>query len=56
MANNSFAVIAAVLLALGEQAKSFEMLIIGRFIIGVDSGKYFISRKMLRKGYARAHF
>ncbi|XP_040889849.1 solute carrier family 2, facilitated glucose transporter member 9 isoform X1 [Toxotes jaculatrix] len=36
--NNSFAVIAALLLSLGEMAKSFEMLIIGRFIIGVDSG------------------
>ncbi|KAF7657797.1 hypothetical protein LDENG_00022150 [Lucifuga dentata] len=36
--NNSFALIAAVLLALGERAGSFEMLIIGRFIIGVDSG------------------
>ncbi|XP_040015325.1 solute carrier family 2, facilitated glucose transporter member 9 isoform X2 [Xiphias gladius] len=36
--NNSFAVIAALLLSLGEKAKSFEMLIIGRLIIGVDSG------------------
>ncbi|XP_073323909.1 solute carrier family 2, facilitated glucose transporter member 9 isoform X2 [Pagrus major] len=36
--NNGFAVIAALLLALGETAKSFEMLIVGRFIIGVDSG------------------
>ncbi|XP_018527038.1 solute carrier family 2, facilitated glucose transporter member 9 [Lates calcarifer] len=36
--NNSFAVIAALLLSLGERAKSFEMLIIGRLIIGVDSG------------------
>eukprot|EP00064_Thunnus_orientalis_P011870 superscaffoldBa00001759_g11902 len=36
--NNSFAVIAAVLLALGERARSFEMLIIGRLIIGVNSG------------------
>uniref|UniRef100_A0A4W6G4D5 Major facilitator superfamily (MFS) profile domain-containing protein n=1 Tax=Lates calcarifer TaxID=8187 RepID=A0A4W6G4D5_LATCA len=35
--NNSFAVIAALLLSLGERAKSFEMLIIGRLIIGVDS-------------------
>ncbi|KAM6979660.1 solute carrier family 2, facilitated glucose transporter member 9 [Aplochiton taeniatus] len=36
--NNVFAVIAALLLALGEKAGSFEMLIIGRLIIGVDSG------------------
>ncbi|KAM9362212.1 solute carrier family 2, facilitated glucose transporter member 9 [Symphorus nematophorus] len=36
--NNSFAVVATLLLSLGEKAKSFEMLIIGRFIIGVDSG------------------
>ncbi|KAJ7999676.1 hypothetical protein DPEC_G00196880 [Dallia pectoralis] len=36
--NNSFAVISALLLALGEKAGSFEMLIIGRFIMGVDSG------------------
>lgn len=40
--NNIFAVIAVLLLSLGEKAKSFEMLIIGRFIIGVDSGKCFI--------------
>ncbi|XP_036446121.1 solute carrier family 2, facilitated glucose transporter member 9 [Colossoma macropomum] len=38
LANNSLAVIAALLLALGEKARSFEMLIIGRFIIGMDSG------------------
>ncbi|KAM8915656.1 solute carrier family 2, facilitated glucose transporter member 9 isoform 2-T7 [Spinachia spinachia] len=36
--NNSLALIAALLLTLGERAKSFEMLIIGRLIIGVDSG------------------
>nr|XP_020448175.1 solute carrier family 2, facilitated glucose transporter member 9 isoform X2 [Monopterus albus]XP_020448176.1 solute carrier family 2, facilitated glucose transporter member 9 isoform X2 [Monopterus albus]XP_020448178.1 solute carrier family 2, facilitated glucose transporter member 9 isoform X2 [Monopterus albus] len=36
--NNSFALTAALLLTLGEKAKSFEMLIIGRLIIGVDSG------------------
>uniref|UniRef100_A0A669EZR4 Solute carrier family 2, facilitated glucose transporter member 5 n=1 Tax=Oreochromis niloticus TaxID=8128 RepID=A0A669EZR4_ORENI len=36
--NNSFAVIAAVLLSLGEMSRSFEMLIIGRLIMGVDSG------------------
>ncbi|KAM9859956.1 solute carrier family 2, facilitated glucose transporter member 9 [Aulostomus maculatus] len=36
--NNSFALIAAVLLSLGETARSFEMLIVGRFIVGVDSG------------------
>ncbi|TDH14404.1 hypothetical protein EPR50_G00042800 [Perca flavescens] len=36
--NNGFAVIAALLLTLGERAKSFEMLIIGRLIIGVNSG------------------
>ncbi|XP_077428410.1 solute carrier family 2, facilitated glucose transporter member 9 isoform X1 [Vanacampus margaritifer] len=36
--NNVFAVIAALLLTFGERARSFEMLIIGRFIIGIDSG------------------
>ncbi|XP_068172189.1 solute carrier family 2, facilitated glucose transporter member 9 isoform X2 [Antennarius striatus] len=36
--NNIFAVIAALLLSLGEMAKSFEMLIIGRIIVGVDCG------------------
>uniref|UniRef100_A0A667X5P8 Solute carrier family 2 member 9 n=1 Tax=Myripristis murdjan TaxID=586833 RepID=A0A667X5P8_9TELE len=36
--NNGFAVIAALLLSLGEKAGSFEMLIIGRLIMGVDSG------------------
>lgn len=39
LVNNGFAILAALLLALGEKAKSFEMLIIGRFIVGVDSGK-----------------
>ncbi|XP_054640099.1 solute carrier family 2, facilitated glucose transporter member 9 [Dunckerocampus dactyliophorus] len=38
LVNNVFAVIAALLLTFGERARSFEMLIIGRFIIGVDSG------------------
>lgn len=37
--NNVFAIVAAVILTLGERAKSFEMLIIGRLVIGVDSGK-----------------
>ncbi|XP_061543409.1 solute carrier family 2, facilitated glucose transporter member 9 [Phycodurus eques] len=36
--NNIFAVIAALLLTFGESARSFEMFIIGRFIVGVDSG------------------
>ncbi|XP_034023028.1 solute carrier family 2, facilitated glucose transporter member 9-like [Thalassophryne amazonica] len=36
--NNSFAVIAALLLSLSETARSFEMLIIGHLIMGVDSG------------------
>uniref|UniRef100_A0A8C5D734 Major facilitator superfamily (MFS) profile domain-containing protein n=1 Tax=Gouania willdenowi TaxID=441366 RepID=A0A8C5D734_GOUWI len=36
--NNSFAIIAALLLSLGEMSRSFEMLIIGRLIMGVDSG------------------
>ncbi|XP_077582395.1 solute carrier family 2, facilitated glucose transporter member 9 [Stigmatopora nigra] len=36
--NNIFAVAAALLLTFGEKARSFEMLIIGRFVMGVDSG------------------
>ncbi|KAM9408233.1 solute carrier family 2, facilitated glucose transporter member 9 [Pholidichthys leucotaenia] len=36
--NNSFAIAAALLLSLAEMSRSFEMLIIGRFIMGVDSG------------------
>ncbi|XP_062271557.1 solute carrier family 2, facilitated glucose transporter member 9 [Scomber scombrus] len=36
--DNSLAVVAALLLSLGEWASSFEMLIIGRLIIGVNSG------------------
>lgn len=42
LVNNSFAVVAALLMSLGETASSFEMLIIGRFIIGVDSGRCLI--------------
>lgn len=45
LANNSFAVAAALLMSLGETAQSFEMLIIGRFVIGVDSGRCFIHPK-----------
>ncbi|MBN3287547.1 GTR9 protein, partial [Polyodon spathula] len=37
--NNVFAIVASLMLALGEVAGSFEMLILGRFIIGVDAGK-----------------
>lgn len=36
--NNCFALIAAVLLSFGEKSRSFEMLIIGRLVIGIDSG------------------
>lgn len=36
--NNVNAIVSALLLALGELAGSFEMLIIGRFVIGLDSG------------------
>lgn len=39
LVNNGFAILAALLLSLGERAKSYEMLVIGRFIVGVDSGK-----------------
>uniref|UniRef100_A0A087XZN0 Solute carrier family 2 member 9 n=1 Tax=Poecilia formosa TaxID=48698 RepID=A0A087XZN0_POEFO len=36
--NNCFAVTAALLLSLGEMSRSFEMLIIGRIVMGVNSG------------------
>uniref|UniRef100_A0AAV2M5J4 Major facilitator superfamily (MFS) profile domain-containing protein n=1 Tax=Knipowitschia caucasica TaxID=637954 RepID=A0AAV2M5J4_KNICA len=36
--NNLFALVAALLLSLGQTSRSFEMLIIGRLIVGVDSG------------------
>ncbi|KAM3876248.1 solute carrier family 2, facilitated glucose transporter member 9-like [Diretmus argenteus] len=38
LVNNCFAVVGAVLLASGERAGSFEMLIIGRFILGINGG------------------
>ncbi|XP_062874612.1 solute carrier family 2, facilitated glucose transporter member 9 isoform X2 [Trichomycterus rosablanca] len=38
LANNVLALLSALLMALGERAGSFEMLIIGRFIVGMDSG------------------
>ncbi|XP_005731448.1 solute carrier family 2, facilitated glucose transporter member 9 [Pundamilia nyererei] len=41
--NNSFAVIAAVLLSLGEMSRSFEMLIIGRLIMGESTWIYLFS-------------
>ncbi|KAL4630202.1 solute carrier family 2, facilitated glucose transporter member 9 isoform X1 [Arapaima gigas] len=36
--NNGFTFLAALFLGLGETARSFEMLILGRFLIGVGSG------------------
>ncbi|XP_043978729.1 solute carrier family 2, facilitated glucose transporter member 9 isoform X2 [Gambusia affinis] len=36
--NNCFAVTATLLLSLGEMSRSFEMLIIGRIVMGVNSG------------------
>ncbi|XP_039607422.1 solute carrier family 2, facilitated glucose transporter member 9 isoform X2 [Polypterus senegalus] len=36
--NNIFAIISSLFLTFGESARSFEMLILGRLIIGVDSG------------------
>lgn len=47
LANNVLAFIAALLLGLGETAGSFEMLIIGRFIIGMDSGQFWFYGRML---------
>ncbi|XP_029948314.1 solute carrier family 2, facilitated glucose transporter member 9 isoform X1 [Salarias fasciatus] len=38
LVNNGFAVVAALLLSLGEMSRSFEMLIVGRLMMGVDSG------------------
>ncbi|XP_064419939.1 solute carrier family 2, facilitated glucose transporter member 9 [Latimeria chalumnae] len=36
--NNTFAVVAVLLMSLSEVAGSFEMLMLGRFIIGIDGG------------------
>ncbi|XP_078263440.1 solute carrier family 2, facilitated glucose transporter member 9 isoform X5 [Rhinoraja longicauda] len=36
--NNGFAILAALLMSLSENALSFEMLIVGRFVIGVNGG------------------
>ncbi|XP_043918530.1 solute carrier family 2, facilitated glucose transporter member 9 isoform X2 [Protopterus annectens] len=36
--NNAFAVVASLLMALSEIASSFEMLILGRFVVGIDAG------------------
>ncbi|XP_078141759.1 solute carrier family 2, facilitated glucose transporter member 9-like [Centroberyx gerrardi] len=38
LVNNCFSLVAAVLQASGERAHSFEMLIIGRFILGIHTG------------------
>lgn len=39
LVNNGFAISAALLMACSFQAGAFEMLIVGRFIMGVDGGK-----------------
>ncbi|XP_055500593.1 solute carrier family 2, facilitated glucose transporter member 9 isoform X1 [Leucoraja erinacea] len=36
--NNGFAILAALLMSLSETADSFELLIVGRFVIGVSGG------------------
>ncbi|XP_073093941.1 solute carrier family 2, facilitated glucose transporter member 9 isoform X2 [Manis javanica] len=38
LVNNGFAILAALLMACSLQAGAFEMLIVGRFIMGVDGG------------------
>lgn len=38
LVNNSFAITAALLMAFSLQAGAFEMLIVGRFVMGVDGG------------------
>lgn len=39
LVNNGFAISAALLMACSLQAGTFEMLIVGRFIMGVDGGE-----------------
>lgn len=39
LANNGFALAAALLMACALRAGAFEMLIVGRFIMGVDGGE-----------------
>lgn len=39
LANNGFAISAALLMACSLQAGAFEMLILGRFIMGIDGGE-----------------
>ncbi|XP_062964584.1 solute carrier family 2, facilitated glucose transporter member 9 [Cynocephalus volans] len=38
LVNNGFAISAALLMSCSLQAKAFEMLIVGRFIMGIDAG------------------
>ncbi|XP_078069244.1 solute carrier family 2, facilitated glucose transporter member 9 [Mustelus asterias] len=38
LVNNGFAILAALMMSLSKAAGSFEMLIVGRFIIGVNAG------------------
>jgi SP family facilitated glucose transporter-like MFS transporter 9 len=39
LVNNGFAISAALLMAFSLQAESLEMLIMGRFLMGVDGGE-----------------
>lgn len=43
--NNVFVVVAAVFMGSSKAAKSYEMLIIGRFFTGINSGKLVINIK-----------
>lgn len=45
LVNNGFAISAALLMACSLQAGAFEMLIVGRFIMGVDGGETLLWRE-----------
>ncbi|XP_076007335.1 solute carrier family 2, facilitated glucose transporter member 9-like [Genypterus blacodes] len=46
LVNNSFSLVSAVLLSTAEKARSFEMLIIGRFVFGMYAGVSLSARNM----------
>ena len=45
MVNTVFGIVAGLLMAFSKLAASYEMIIIGRFLVGFNSGQRFTSRQ-----------
>lgn len=53
--NNVLVFVAAALLGFSKMARSYEMLIVGRFVIGLNSGKLSILLKLIERQQNSSH-